>query len=108
MGVRSGRDFIEGLKSNSREVWINGERVSDVTTHPAFTASIKQLARIHDTQHAEETRDKVTFVVPETGERAGIAFMPAKDANDLRRRRDAFQIWAEMTFGLMGRSPDFL
>jgi anthranilate 3-monooxygenase (FAD)/4-hydroxyphenylacetate 3-monooxygenase len=108
VGVRSGREFVEGLKSRPREVWIAGERVGDVTTHPAFAASVEQLARIYDTQVAPQTRDALTYIVEETGERAGISFMPAKSAEDLARRREAFRLWAEMTFGLMGRTPDFL
>jgi len=108
MGVRSGQQFIDGLKANPREVWINGERIKDVTTHPAFSRIVRQLARLYDAQVDPATRDALTYVVPETGERAGMAFMPAKTAADLRRRREAYYHWASMNFGLMGRSPDFL
>ncbi|MCX4163596.1 MULTISPECIES: 4-hydroxyphenylacetate 3-hydroxylase family protein [Paraburkholderia] len=108
MGIRTGKQFIEGLKSRPRDVWVRGERVEDVTTHPAFRAAVEQLAALYDTQHAPELQDRLTYVVPETGERAGLAFMPAKSAADLRRRREAYRIWAETNFGLMGRSPDFL
>ncbi|WP_290899288.1 4-hydroxyphenylacetate 3-hydroxylase N-terminal domain-containing protein [Hoeflea sp.] len=108
MGVRNGQQFIDGLKANPREVWINGERIEDVTTHPAFSRIVRQLARLYDAQVDPATRDTLTYEVPETGQRAGMAFMPAKTAEDLRRRRDAFYHWASMNFGLMGRSPDFL
>jgi len=108
MGARNGQQFIDGLKANPREVWINGERIEDVTTHPAFSRIVAQLARLYDAQCDPATQDKLTYIVPETGERAGTAFMPAKDAADLRKRRDAFYHWASMNFGLMGRSPDFL
>lgn len=108
MGVRNGQQFIEGLQASPRDVWVNGEQVKDVTTHPAFSASVKQLAKLYDMQIAPETRDQMTYVVPETGERAGMAFMPAMNSNDLRRRRVAYQMWADQNFGLMGRSPDFL
>lgn len=37
-----------------------------------------------------------------------MAFMPARSADDLRRKRETYRIWSEMTFGLMGRSPDFM
>jgi anthranilate 3-monooxygenase (FAD)/4-hydroxyphenylacetate 3-monooxygenase len=108
MGVRNGRQFIDGLKAHPRDVWINGEKVGDVTTHPAFTRIIHQLARLYDAQVDPETQDKLTYVVPETGQRAGMAFMPARSTEDLRRRREAYYHWAAMNFGLMGRSPDFL
>ena len=31
----TGKQFLESIR-DSREVWIYGERVKDVTTHPAF------------------------------------------------------------------------
>jgi len=108
MGIRTGKQFIDGLKNRPRDVWVRGERVDDVTTHPAFKGAVEQLAALYDTQHDPELQDKVTYVVPETGERAGLAFMPAKSAADLRKRREAYRIWAETNFGLMGRSPDFM
>ena len=78
MGVRNGQQFIDGLKANSRDVWINGERVEDVTTHPAFSRIVRQLARLYEAQVDPATRDILTYEVPETGQRAGLAFMPAK------------------------------
>jgi anthranilate 3-monooxygenase (FAD)/4-hydroxyphenylacetate 3-monooxygenase len=108
MGVRSGQQYIEGLRSHPRDVWIEGRKVEDVTTHPAFSRIVRQLARLYDAQLDPNLQDQLTYLVPETGERAGLAFMPAYSSADLRRRRDAYQLWAKMNFGLMGRSPDFL
>ncbi len=108
MGIRSGQQFVQDLKCNIRDVWIEGEKVEDVTTHPAFSSSVRQLAALYDSQHDPELSDKLTYMVPETKDRAGMAFMPAYSPEDLVKRRVAYQIWAEMTFGLMGRSPDFL
>ena len=31
----TGKEFLESLR-DGREIWIYGERVEDVTTHPAF------------------------------------------------------------------------
>ena len=108
MGIRNGQQFIDGLKARPRDVWINGDRVEDVTTHPAFSRIVHQLARLYDAQSDPANIDALTYVVPETGERAGLAFMPARTADDLRRRRASYYHWASMNFGLMGRSPDFL
>ena len=35
LGPMTGRRYIDSLK-DGREVWIDGARVDDVTTHPAF------------------------------------------------------------------------
>lgn len=108
MGVRNGKQFIEGLKNNPRNVWINGKKVDDVTTHPAFCRIVNQLARLYDTQVDPKTQDITTYIVPETGQRAGMAFMPARNMTDLKKKRESYRLWASMNFGLMGRSPDFL
>ena len=46
----TGAEYIESLK-DGREVYINGERVKDVTTHPAFRNSVRSLARLYDALH---------------------------------------------------------
>lgn len=108
MAARNGRQFIDGLKARPRDVWVKGERVPDVTRHPAFKGVVGALAHLYDLQCDAATENKLTYTVPETGKRAGLAFMPARSIDDLRRRRAAYHTWAETNFGLMGRSPDFL
>jgi anthranilate 3-monooxygenase (FAD) / 4-hydroxyphenylacetate 3-monooxygenase len=108
MATRDGKQFVDRLRRFPREVWIEGKLVTDVATHSALRRSVQQLARLYDMQQEPGLRDALTFVVPETGERAGAAFMPARTAADLKKRREAYRLWAEATFGLMGRSPDFL
>ncbi len=108
MPVRNGRQFIDGLKSRKREVWLRGERIDDVTTHPAFAGPLGHIAHLYDMQHDPRYRDVLTFPSPETGAPVATAFMPAHTLADLRKRHQAFRIWAEATLGLMGRSPDFL
>ncbi len=108
MGIRNGQQFIDGLRAHPRDVWVRGERVADVTTHPAFIGSVRQLAALYNMQHDRAFQDALTYVVAETGERAGAAFLPAKSIADLAKRREAYRLWAETNFGLMGRSPDFM
>lgn len=108
MTIRTGAQFIEGLRARPRDVWVRGERVEDVTAHPAFAGAVGQLAALYDAQHDPALQGALTYVVEETGERAGAAFMPAFSAEDLVKRRAAYRIWAETNFGLMGRSPDFM
>ena len=108
MAARSGKEFIAGLRAHPREVWIEGKRVADVTDHPALRQSVQQLALLYDMQSAPGHRDLLTWQVPETGLRAGTAFMPARSLADLQHRRGAYRLWAQATFGLMGRTPDFL
>ena len=46
----SGQEFLDSLRDD-REVWIYGERVTDVTRHPAFRNSARMLARMYDALH---------------------------------------------------------
>lgn len=43
----NGPEFIESLR-DGREVYIYGERVKDVTTHPAFRNTARMVARLYD------------------------------------------------------------
>ena len=43
-------EYIESLR-DGREIWIYGERVKDVTTHPAFRNTVRMLARLYDALH---------------------------------------------------------
>ena len=51
MGARTGEEFLAGLRSRGREVWLGGERVDDVTTHPALAGAAQALADVFDRQH---------------------------------------------------------
>ena len=41
----TGAEYLESLR-DGREVWIYGERVKDVTLHPAFRNQARMVARI--------------------------------------------------------------
>jgi 4-hydroxyphenylacetate 3-monooxygenase len=47
----TGHEYIESLKDD-REIYLQGERVKDVTTHPAFRNPIRMTARLYDSMHA--------------------------------------------------------
>ncbi|MSQ54631.1 MAG: 4-hydroxyphenylacetate 3-hydroxylase [Betaproteobacteria bacterium] len=47
--LRTGEQYREGIR-DGREVWIDGERVKDVTAHPAFKPVVDIKARMYDIQ----------------------------------------------------------
>ncbi len=108
MPPRTGEEFLQGLRQRSRDVWIGGEPVQDVTTHPAFVHCAHTLARLYEMQHEPETREALTYRSPETGQREGTSFIMPRCQDDLERRRDMVKTWADATCGMMGRTPDFL
>lgn len=108
MGIRTGAQYLAGLKSRQRDVWIAGERVADVSSHPAFAASAAHIAKLYDMQHDPAHQAVLTYPSPTSGDLVGTAFMMSTRPEDLVKRRHAFQLWAERSFGMLGRSPDFL
>ena len=50
MPARTGKQFLQGLRG-ARAVWVDGERVADVTEHPKLTGAAHALAGVYDLQH---------------------------------------------------------
>ena len=50
MPARTGEQFLKGLRK-PRAVWVDGERVSDVVSHPKLCGAAHALAEIYDLQH---------------------------------------------------------
>ncbi len=59
------------MKDGPREVWIDGERVKDVTTHPALRHGVKSVAALYDMHHTPMLREEMTFASPSTGDPVG-------------------------------------
>ena len=103
--MRSGADYLKSL-NDGRQVFVDGEKVADVTRHPAFREAARSVARLYDIAAAPENRELMTFTSPTTGEPVLRAYQIPRSHADLRARRLFSEKWAEATFGLMGRSPD--
>ena len=103
----TGAEYLDSLRDD-REVWIYGERVKDVTKHPAFRNSARSIARLYDAFHDPVHRDVLTTET-DTGNK-GLThpfFRAPHSREDLIRSRDAIAAWQRLTFGCMGRSPDY-
>src|SRR5689334_22632756 len=103
--MRTGAEYLRSLK-DGRRVFVDGERVKDVTTHPAFSGAARSIANLYDIAEAPEQRERMTFASPKTGAPVQRAYQIPKTHADLRARRLFSETWAEATFGLMGRTPD--
>ena len=55
----TGEEYLESLR-DGREIWIYGERVKDVTTHPAFRNTVRMLARLYDALADPGRKDVLT------------------------------------------------
>src|SRR5947208_11984668 len=101
----TGAEYLASLR-DGRDVFIYGERVDDVTVHPAFRNSARSIARLYDALHDPEQRDVLVGV-----DRHGIEtqrfFMPSYSPEELMAAREAIAAWARHSYGFMGRTPDY-
>lgn len=108
MPARTGGQFLEGLKRNTPNIYIDGERVEDPTSHPATAAIARSIAELYDLQHRPDLVDAMTYESPTTGDRVGMSFMQPLTREDLTRRSVMHKTWADHSLGFIGRSPDYL
>jgi len=106
VAARSGEQFLQGLRGTKRQLWLEGQRVDDVTTHPALAGGAQTLAGIFDRLHAFP--DECLVPDPETGEPLNVGHMIPRSIDDLKRRNRGLARIAEATVGLMGRTPDYM
>lgn len=107
MAARSGAQYLAGLR-DGREIWYGGERVQDVTTHPAFAARAQAVAQLYELQCTPAYQEVLTFASPKTGEPVGRSFLMPRRAEDLLRRRAMLEVWAEASCGMLSQSPDYM
>ena len=105
MGARRGKDYVEGLRDD-REVWLDGQRIADVTTHPAFAGSIAGMAGYFDHQHLHA--DECLMEDRESDEVVNVSHLIPRSAQDLQRRHVAFERLARYSMGMLGRTPDYV
>jgi aromatic ring hydroxylase len=106
MGARTGEQFLKGLRDTRRQLWLEGQRVDDVTTHAALAGGARTLAGVFDRLHAFP--DECLVPDPETGEPLNVGHMIPRSVDDLKRRNRGLARIAEATVGLMGRTPDYM
>lgn len=103
----TGAEYIESLR-DGREVYIDGERVEDVTRHPSMRNSVRSLARLYDALH-DPARKELLTAPTDTGN-GGYThkfFRHARSVDDLVAQQAAIVEWARMSYGWMGRTPDY-
>lgn len=103
----TGAEYLQSLR-DEREIYIYGDRVKDVTTHPAFRNAAASIAKLYDALHDDETREQLCGPT-DTGN-GGYThkfFRYATSGEELRQQRDAIAAWSRLTYGWMGRTPDY-
>jgi len=101
--IRTGEDYKASIR-DSRAVYINGERVKDVTAHPAFKPLVDIRARIYDLQHEPASRHLMTY--QEDGEVHAINNKLPLSQQDWWDKRRATDTVLEEVGGIVTRVGD--
>jgi len=104
MGARTGQAYVEGLRDD-REVWVNGEKIQDVTTHPLFAGSLAGMAAYFDWQH--RFAGECLFDDSDLGP-TGVSHLTPRSRDDLDRRHRGLERLARYSAGMLGRTPDYV
>jgi aromatic ring hydroxylase len=104
----TGREFLDSL-DDGREVWIYGERVKRIAEHRAFRNCARMLARLYDELHADRASgSNVISTDTEWGDGFTHRYFRAPTtAAEQMAARGAIAAWARVTYGWLGRSPDY-
>jgi len=65
--LRTGENFLADLRARKRTIFVDGEKISDPTNHPAFRNSARTFAKLFDYAAAPENRERMTYTSPDTG-----------------------------------------
>jgi len=101
----TGKEYLESLR-DGREVYLDGEKIEDVTEHPAYRNAARSYARMYDALH-DKGFSKVLTTESEYGDRTHKFFKTPNSSEELLEARDAIAEWSKLNYGFMGRTPDY-
>ncbi len=103
--LRTGDEYRESIRDD-REVWMNGERILDVPSHPAFKPIVDVRARIYDMAHEERYRDVMSYVDEDSGESHCIGYKLPHSQDDWHAKRAAVDAVMDDIGGVVIRMGD--
>jgi 4-hydroxyphenylacetate 3-monooxygenase len=104
--LKTGKEHLDSLR-DGRRVYVGKEQVEDVTVHPAFARAAQTVADLYDFKADPSHRDVLSYI-DEDGGTSSSYFMRARTREDLAKRSAAHKMIAELSYGLLGRSPDYV
>jgi 4-hydroxyphenylacetate 3-monooxygenase len=101
--IRTGQQYRDSLQ-DGREVYVNGETVKDVTTHPMFQPLVDIRARVYDMAH--EPEHTATMTVQQDGDTNAIGNALPYTQDDWWAKRRATDTVMEEIGGVVTRVGD--
>src|SRR4029453_10212996 len=103
VAARTGEQFLAGLASGEREIWLNGEKITHPLEHPGLEARARSMARVFDVQH--EPADEMLAPSPDDGRLVNVTHLIPRSQDDLEQRRRGMALTASLSRGTMGGAP---
>src|SRR5438445_13723743 len=97
--ARTGEQFLEGLRGDAREIWLNGEKITHPLEHPELRSAAESMARVFDLQH--ERAEEMLAPSPDDGRLVNVTHLIPRSRSDLERRRGAVELTASLSAGMM-------
>lgn len=107
MPIRCGEEYLESLR-DGRRVWLMGQQVEDVTSHPALAGCARSVAAVYDLQHDPAHQEQLTMASPSTGARVSMAYLLPHSVQDLARQRCMYEFLVRRAGGVAARLPQHL
>jgi 4-hydroxyphenylacetate 3-monooxygenase oxygenase component len=104
--IKTAQQYLDSLRDD-RAVYIDGERIKDVTKDKRTARAAETMAELLQMQHDPALAPALTYDSPSTGDKVGLTHLQPKSKHDLVRRNDAIKVWMDATCGMLGRSPDY-
>lgn len=101
--VKTGAEHIQRV-NDGRAVYLNGKKIDDVATSPAYRNAVASAGMLYDYQAAPENIERMTFDLG-NGRRVSKAWQLPTSYEELVERRKALTEWSELTGGFLGRCP---
>ncbi len=93
--------YLSRLQKN-RSVWVNGRKVESLTSEPCFKGAIETTLKYYEMLELDG------FNFSYEGQKSAISLMIPTSSVDLAFKRNAYKAVADLSFGMLGRTPDFM
>lgn len=95
------RERIQKIKS----VYLNGNKIDDLAQEPAFQGAIDCIDQYYELQ---ESNPEVHTFINENGRKAPMSMLIPRSLEDLKSKRSSYKEVSDLSFGMLGRTPDFM
>ena len=86
--LRTGDEYRDSIRDD-RQVWMNGEKIKDVTSHPAFKPIVDVRARIYDMAHEDKYREVMSYIDDQSNQPNCIGYKLPRTQNDWHQKRSS-------------------